>query len=218
MGAAMVEASTHQGAAAYGRQPFFCDTMLDAFETELERATTVDRLCLVLTRNLGNLGFNHFAYLRFSEAGDGSPVAHVLTQYPTAWRRRYVAAEHVRADPALWRCVSRVTPVAWHELADAESTSEWGGAVLEEARGYGLRDGVATPLRSAHGAFAVLNAATDLHAGQSVELIRLYRNVVHMMSVLFHAHAERCIRTRALTLPLAHVSAYMVRKMLTQSL
>lgn len=212
----MVQASTHQSPAAYRRQPFFCDTMLDAFEAELECATTADRLCLVLTRNLGNLGFNHFAYMRFSESGDGSPAAHILTQYPTAWRRRYVAAQHVAADPALWRCVSRVTPVAWHELADAGA--ERGGAVFEEARGYGLCDGVATPLRSAHGAFAVLNAATDLYAGQSVELIRLYRNVVHMMSVLFHAHAERCIRRRALTLPLAQVSAYMVRKMLTQSL
>lgn len=214
----MAETITRGAEQAYRREPFFCDTMLDAFETEVERATSADRLCTVLARNLGNLGFDHFAYIRFSEAEDGTPAAHVLTQYPLAWRERYVAARHFGSDPALWHTVGRVTPITWYELAEFEAPSERSAAILEEARSHGLCNGVATPLHSAGRTFAVLNAATDLDGYQAVELIRRFRNMVHMMSSIFHAHAERCMQAHALTLPTARISDPLVRKMLHRSL
>lgn len=206
-----------QGLVSETRRPYYSGALLESFEAELEDTESADDLSAVMSDNLRRLGFSHFAYMRFSEGAEGSATAQVLTEYPPAWRQHYVAAKHFATDPAIWSCTSRVTPVAWHELMQEPALPHRSRRMFDEAQGYGLCDGVATPLHGAGPTFAVLNAATDLYASNSVELIRLFRNTVHMMAVIFHIHAERCLERRRFSLPRANVSSRQVRKMLRRT-
>jgi len=183
------------------RASYFCDELIGDLDDKLRSANTLEGSSAVLCRGLEGLGFNSFAYLRFERDYRGAPVARAVSLYPQEWCHRYVEANHFSIDPTLWQCANRVTPVAWHNLRRPENRWYASSDVFDEAHGYGLHNGIAIPIHSGNGGFSLMNATTDLYGKESVRLVKVFQDMVHMMSLVFHSHIENRIVQSKLQLP-----------------
>ncbi|AOZ09835.1 LuxR family transcriptional regulator [Cupriavidus malaysiensis] len=150
----------------------FLDTLLHADS----RRALIDHT----SRWLDGLGFHCFLYAehrpvradgkraRFVFDGiDGSAAAgaawHRLSTLPPAWARHYRAAGYLALDPLVRHAATAGLPLPWHRRgADSPAAAR----LFAEARQHGLAGGIVVPLRGAHGATALLNAATA-HDGEA---------------------------------------------------
>lgn len=198
------------------RASYFCNDLVSELDAKLRSTNTLEGSCAELCHGLERLGFNNFAYLRFERDHHGAPVARAISQYPQEWCRRYVEANHFSIDPTLWQCATRITPVAWHNLRQIETGWCEPSAIFEEAHGYGLHNGIAIPLHSGNSGFSVMNAATDLYGAEAERLIKVFQDMVHMMSLVFHGHIEDRIVRTDLRLPEAKFQYREIRRFIRQ--
>lgn len=89
-----------------------------------------------------------------------SPNIKVLTNYPQEWIDSYFKEERHRNDPVVAYMMTKHAPVQWSQLiqqtqfGDAKSQN-----LMQEAKQYGLKNGLSIPIRSTSGEFAVFSLA-----------------------------------------------------------
>ncbi len=131
-----------------------------------------------LTRSLG---FSHFLYGTRIPSPAG-PVDHVLSDHPEAWRERYARQQFQRVDPTLAHCLTRITPLPWHQAGGTREQAEF----MEEARAHGLQAGVSVPVRGLNGAVGMLSLSLD--SGTSAALRHIRELVPQAQTLACYAH------------------------------
>lgn len=158
--------------------------MLGAFAS-VDSVESITALC---RQHCDALGFDHFIYAlrvptRFSEAR-----VVVVDGYPPAWLDRYWALEHHNHDPVVAHCGQRVVPAHWASLAvDPAGAS---AAMMRDAAGHGLRDGVSMPVHSPRGEMGILSLAIDQAPAASVPRCQWALPYVQVMAG--HVHEATC--------------------------
>jgi Autoinducer binding domain len=180
---------------------YFSDKLLNEFEEQLQCSSSLGELRSMMDDNLANLGFASYAYIRISVEPDGTWEIGGLTNYPSDWCKHYRDADYFTIDPTLWYCESEFRPVAWHELGKVHRHKGFCADVFEEARLFGLRNGITVPLHGGDGWLSAMNVVTDLARREAARLVTAHMEIVQIMSILFHGIAEERVRTSELQFP-----------------
>lgn len=130
-------------------QSFIADTMLVGLEREA--------LFARLEQALLTVGFPYFAFGSLwgnDPSVDRAQPPAIRLRYPNDWITRYFAAGYAAVDPVLLAAPHTQTSASWSELY------AYHPRLFDEASEYGIRSGVAVPLRAFNGGY-VINFASD---------------------------------------------------------
>jgi hypothetical protein len=195
---------------AVGNQ-LFSDKLLNEFEEQLHCSNSLSALRSMMDSNLSNLGFAAYAYVRIAVETDGACKIQGLTNYPSDWCEHYRDADYFAVDPTLWYCESELRPVAWHQLSEIQKHKGIGTSLFDEARGFGLRDGITVPLHAGNRWLSAMNVVTDLGYQEAIRLVMAHMDMVQIMAILFHGIAEERIRASKLSFPRSRQSDTPIR-------
>ena len=106
-------------------------------------APTLDALATETRRMTRNLGFAHYLYGARIALPNGEALQFILSGYPEAWMKHYHATSYAEIDPIVAHAYRSSTPLVWNEnlFDDAPRQAFW-----EEARHYGLTNGISVPV------------------------------------------------------------------------
>jgi LuxR family transcriptional activator of bioluminescence operon len=91
-----------------------------------------------------------------------APKMNVLSNYPAEWMDIYFKQEKHKNDPVVAYMMNKHAPVQWSQLIKLGKFNDANSqALMEEAKTYGLKNGLSIPIRSTSGEFAVFSLAID---------------------------------------------------------
>lgn len=110
-------------------------------------------------RFVRSLGYGYFFFVMYVPLTPRRKVEIISTNYPLEWRRRYEARGYMAIDPIARAVVTWSRPFTWRSVqAECDEKTQ---AFWNDARQYGLHDGLVVPLRCAAGGRAYLVMAGD---------------------------------------------------------
>jgi LuxR family quorum sensing-dependent transcriptional regulator len=165
--------------------------VIDTFEIidTLGRLSAPEEIFAQLAHYLKRYGFSSFLVSGLPSQRERLEPYILLNGWPTGWFERYVAINHYRHDPCVRHCFSTIEPFAWNELPQDLLQGSESRTIMEEAKDFGLAEGLCVPLHDVCGSQAVVTMA-----GQRVELSPSARRMVHLASLYAYGAAERSIR------------------------
>ena len=170
-----------------GYVPPFVASLLVA-RTGTELANTV--------RNLVNaIGFDTFEYGAVFPGEVGDPEIVVVSSAGRDWIERYGRMMYFRTDPRVQNCLQHVTPFIWECGASYGPSAD---AFLRDATRYGVRSGIALPVRSPIGEnamFWVESSQEKLPDDAELQLAigRAYLFASYFHDCFFHSLRARII-------------------------
>lgn len=125
-------------------------------------------------------GFDTFAAVQVSTRSQDlrQPIARSLGKPRLDWIEHYRTAGHVYHDPGVRRVMVSTDPYWWSD-AEAEATSARERLVFDEAREFGMKHGLAVPVRLADGSVWSCVLAAE-HVERSEELTLAATTVAHL--------------------------------------
>jgi hypothetical protein len=115
-------------------------------------ATTVGELNHAFGSMAQLWGFDNFVAIQVSskQIHLRAPLARSFGSPPVLWLNRYREAGHVHRDAGISRIMSTTEPYWWSEL-EAENLTTEQKLVFNEAREFGLANGLVVPIRQPDG-------------------------------------------------------------------
>ncbi len=137
-----------QAAVVTAHDPFLARRALDGI-VNLRLASDLKELDAIVAPLFADLGFPHFGSGRFFDAAKGESSALLHGRLPTEWVKRYAASSYALRSPIAREMLRTGTPYRWSGVMRKRSLDKAGRRILQEARDFGLRDGLNIPLRGA---------------------------------------------------------------------
>ena len=168
----------------WGNIPDFVSPVMEA----RTGATLIDTVSQILQR----IGFENFVYASLMPSETADPKMVLVTNMPREWVARCCRVNYLETDPCIGSCLRHATPFLW----DSKTCQFNGDAFLREAARYGLRSGIALPVRSAAGEnamFGVCSPSLTLPDGQDLQLAigRTYIFASYFHERFFHKLKEQ---------------------------
>ena len=115
------------------------------FVSSLLEAKTGSQLVETVRQLIAAIGFETFEYGAIFPNATDDPDVGVVSTADRGWIERYDRLMYFRVDPRVQNCLRQVSPFIWESAGRYGPTAE---AFLRDAGRYGLRSGIALPLRS----------------------------------------------------------------------
>jgi len=174
-----------------GRQ----DLARRAFEgvADMKRAASIEALDDVAGSAFDDLGLPSFALARFFDA-DLAPNVQVLAgRFEAGWATRYVERGYAGQDRVAGELLLESRPYAWDEAMRRRRSSEAQVRIREEARDFGLAEGLFAPVRQSDGGYAAV-----VLAGPRPELDDPFgRTSAEVLSAYYAVEARRLLAADA---------------------
>jgi DNA-binding CsgD family transcriptional regulator len=144
----------------------------------------------VLTDHLTKLGVGCFAYVNL---GRNHIEPYYATTYPLAWMQRYAEQSYIDIDPVPVTGRRSFLPFRWLPLLDQPRVTAQQRLIFDEAREFGLTDGMAIPIQGIGLDFALISFAVT---ADTLALPDLQHNIglLHLMTLHFHAAVEKRVQ------------------------
>ncbi len=162
---------------------------LTQFNEQIEKvqiATSQDDLHRVCADICELCGFDQYIYGALLPDSFVNPQLITINGYDEAWWDRYVSQEYLRIDPVVNHCLYRHVPINWGDLNKDTLDNEQSKQLMEEARDFGLVNGVSIPLHSYEGEMAIMSFASG-ESGQATR-DRIDHYTPQLMLLSFHLH------------------------------
>ena len=161
--------------------------LCDAFEA-LESAKTCDDLRVEMKRFAQLMQFDHFAYALTINAPSLKQQHYLLNGFPPEWCKRYVNGDYFKVDPVVQHAQTSSLPAIWTEDMFHEGKHE---QFWEEARAFGLSNGLSFAVRDQPGVTGIFSLARDkpLDLG-ALDMAALIGRAQLFASMLHHAVAR----------------------------
>ena len=170
-----------------------------SIEPFLERLRTLqdlDSIYEALSTQLSDLGFSSFAYHVVRPPG-GQWARRVLSSYPWSWLVHYDEADYANVDPVVDGAARSMLPFKWDEILQGRRLSGKARRVFNEARDFGLRNGITVPIHGPEGGIATFNFSGDLGKAQLGDVWRAHRHDLHLIAHYAHDAILRCVYSSA---------------------
>lgn len=161
--------------------------LCDAFEA-LERAKTAEELRVQMARFARDMGFEHFTYALTVKIPSIKQQQYFINGFPQPWLERYLAAGYFKVDPIVRHAETSSMPAIWTDDAfhDGKSAEFW-----EEAKAFGLSDGLSFAVHEQPGVTGIFSLARDKVLDlQGQDLAALVGRAQMFASLLHHAVAR----------------------------
>jgi DNA-binding CsgD family transcriptional regulator len=140
----------------------------------------------LLGRTLDQYGFPCFAYLSFTPREDeDDPLA--ITTYPSSWVKQYCANRYDRIDPVIARAIATALPFSWSTAQTDIKLTKKQKWFFEEAREFGISDGVTIPIHDRQGKVATLTISACGSRSAFDDRVEQYRHELHLIAIYLHA-------------------------------
>jgi len=159
---------------------------------DFERLSTPEAVIGRLSEYLGRYGFTSFLVTGLPVQRERLEPYILLNNWPDGWYERYTQAGHYRHDPCVRQCFGTIEPFVWSDLPPEMTQGREASRVMEEAKRFGLVDGLCVPLHDVYGFQAVVTMA-----GQHIELPPSARRMVHLSSLYAYGAADRIGRSQS---------------------
>lgn len=163
-----------------------------AFDTvaAMKRTTSPEALDDLAAEAFGKLQLSSFALARFFRSSGAADVAVLAGRFDQPWAERYTAHDYASRDRIALELLLVARPYSWEEAMRRRRVSTDQIAIREEARDFGLSDGLFFPIRQTDGSIAAV-----VLAGRSPELDDpLLRTSAEMLSAYYAAEVQRLSR------------------------
>ena len=115
----------------------------------LEASRSKEQAVSALSRYLGTVGVDHYAYLGFGAQGMRGREPFRAGTYPSAWVDEYMGDQLYSVDPVGLAATKSTVPLEWTGRRLASKDSEGRVAeMFERAARFGIRSGYTIPIRS----------------------------------------------------------------------
>lgn len=138
------------------------------------------------------VNFANFAYLTIPRLPTSSPS--VITNYPVAWTKRYVACHYERIDPVIRHAANHSQTFTWGPNFAPLDASRPEKQLFDEAAQFGIKYGFTVPIRDRDGSTALVSFATNERRAGFCRSIRRNAEAIRLLAFNFHAHARRLTR------------------------
>ncbi len=157
------------------------DQTLDVI-SRIQAANTDVMICEALTAYTSMYGLTRMIAGTMPSPRDRRPEQEdhlLLSGFPGEWLNVYLENGYVHADPVIQRIKQDLSPFVWSEaLADRRAmVTEAGQRVIDEARDFGLNEGLAVPMITLDGQVAAVSLA-----GEKVEVPPKAKGMISMVS------------------------------------
>jgi LuxR family transcriptional regulator, quorum-sensing system regulator SolR len=161
--------------------------LCDAFEA-MERAQTADELRVQMARFAKEMGFEHFAYALTVKVPSLKAQQYYINGFPEGWAERYLASGYFKVDPIVRHAENSAMPAVWTDDTFHDGKS---GAFWEDARAYGLSEGLSFAVKEQPGVTGIFSLARDKALDlQGQDLAALVGRAQMFASLLHHAVAR----------------------------
>jgi LuxR family quorum-sensing transcriptional regulator LasR len=157
----------------------------------LDACTTFDQLNSALLAISDKLGFDAFLYRGRFQTGATRFVEQVASNYSPSWRQRSDNQFYVQIDPTVSHACSSLTPLVW---SDEMYTSDVQHNFREEARQYGLAEGVTFPVHSRNGDFALLSLSLSRSDDEARQHARAMLTWGTLLATMTHETMGRIVK------------------------
>jgi DNA-binding CsgD family transcriptional regulator len=155
----------------------------------MKAASTLANLNQEAGRMFANLGLPKFAITRFFRS-DKTPEVQVISgTFDPAWARRYIKEGYLRTSVIARELLLTQAPYSWDEVLNRRGADKDQLKQRDEARDYGLANGLFSPLRWSDGSYAAV-----VLAGPAPELSDPYvRTSAEIMAYFYGMGARQLL-------------------------
>lgn len=162
------------------------------FLAPLSRISSMEDIHEVLSDLCLSFGFDHFLYCARIPTSLTQPSIVIVSGYPQEWWSHYNHQKYRQIDPIVAHCVRRVTPLPWETLKEQEKENPKIHQLMQEARDFGLKQGVSVPVHHGRGELGILGlAASERHP----DIGRLLPTL-HLLTTFAHEAIRKVIEVR----------------------
>lgn len=152
--------------------------------SSFQNAHTIKELEDICHNYCNQLGFDSFVYaLRIPENFAGSRLI-VVNGYPESWVNHYFEKAYYTTDPVMTYCAKNILPIEWKNLPLEPNTFEF--HMMNDAKRFGLQNGVSMPIHTPHGEFGILSFAIDDDTAKAHETT--FRSLPFIQILAGHIH------------------------------
>lgn len=157
---------------------------------KFDAASTPLEITECLSSFLNAFGFRHLLITGLPLPNEGPWHQTILYDgWPKEWFERYASRGHFAHDPCALECRMTGKPFLWSELARAQMSTEQ-LCVMDEAKEFGLADGLCIPVHLPLKSPAVVTVAGDLIEIGRCDLPLIEMVCVHAFRALRRLHAD----------------------------
>ena len=166
------------------------DMEYSGYINSINTANSAEEIQEMCTQFFLELGFDKFIYGSRMPTSFLHPDVHIVNGYPAEWRERYDQLNYISIDPTVNYCSKNILPLDWADLHCVENVNPAIGEFMNEARDFGLQEGVSFSLHSAQGEFAMLSLASS----DQRHVFRKKIQKILPYGQMFFAHLHEAIR------------------------
>lgn len=164
----------------------------------LSDCKTFNQVHAALSEISGKLGFDAFLYSGRFYTGVTRYMEQVESNYDASWLERYDSQGYVQIDPTVSHAFASVCPLIWNdEMYKTEAQRNF----QEEARRYGLAEGITLPVHSRNGDVALLSLAvarSDEEARRHVRAMLIWGS---LLSTITHESMRQIVKDQCMEPP-----------------
>jgi LuxR family quorum-sensing system transcriptional regulator CciR len=163
-----------------------------AFDTiyGMKRATSLKKLDGIASSSFRAIDLPYFALARFFQPDRTSDVRVLLGSFEPSWASRYVQNKYGRSSRIAREMIHRSSPYSWSEAVERRGLDATQARIWNEARDFGLRDGLFTPLRWHDGSYA----AVVLGGAEAPMRDPLSRTMAEVLSAQYASEGRRLLK------------------------
>jgi LuxR family quorum sensing-dependent transcriptional regulator len=155
---------------------------------QIDRAANIAEMMRRLRDNLGQFGFATCMVTNLPHPKAPRWQEHILiNEWPRDWYDRYISKGHYRHDPCVALSRTATGPFVWSDIA-RRAMAEEACQVMDEAREFGLHDGICIPVETDG-----LEPAVVTLAGRELDLAPMARCAVHALAKHAYQAAIRLV-------------------------
>ena len=163
---------------------------IQAFEaiTALQGCASISAIDGILTKYIGNFGFEHYIISEMPPAGFKLEPHILMQNWPQSWYDHYLSQEHYDHDPIARHIETSIQPHRWRDIVETHRCTPRQRRVLLDATEIGMNDGFIIPL---YGATHLLNCIS--FSGEYVDLPPRATDALYMVGMYAHESARSVV-------------------------
>jgi DNA-binding CsgD family transcriptional regulator len=166
-----------------------------AFDTvcDMKRSASAEDLDDIAAGAFGAIGLPSFALAQFFQPDMTSDTKVVAGRFEPGWATRYIEKSYGRSCQIAREMTRSSRPYSWNDVVTNRGLNDVQARIWNEARDFGLRDGLFTPVRWGNGSYAAV-----VIAGRDADLLDpLLRITAEMLSAYYCSEARRLLGASA---------------------
>jgi DNA-binding CsgD family transcriptional regulator len=152
----------------------------EAIERGFEARTSAE-LDAIMAKAFAQFGIDHFSMDQMRDSSGAMVGIHHFGNWPEDWGAHYIEQRHYRHDRVVRHALMSPSPLRWMDAQERDDISSEEARLFGEAREFGLKDGLCTPVHHLDGNLS----AVSVHSSETLELSTADELAIRLLSIYY---------------------------------